>query len=204
MTINSFNKPFLAFSITFAGVLFSITSATSAEALTLTFKFTNVAFNDGGVMIGSFDYDPVTEDFSNVSIVTKGGNTSVFGRSNHYTSLSGGAVDYEDESGASYKEGTLLNSFSINEYGAITGFGITLTKPLNNAYVGQKIKILIDPGRSLEIADFPNYGLRYVTQGSVTAVPEPFTLLGAATALGLGTYFKQQLSKKHKKEKIKN
>lgn len=35
------------------------------------------------------------------------------------------------------------------------------------------------------------------------AVPEPLTLLGAGTALGFGTFFKRELSKKQKKEKAK-
>ncbi len=35
------------------------------------------------------------------------------------------------------------------------------------------------------------------------AVPEPLTLLGAGTALGFGTFFKRELSKKQKKEKTK-
>lgn len=37
----------------------------------------------------------------------------------------------------------------------------------------------------------------------VVAVPEPLTLLGAGTALGFGTFFKRELSKKQKKEKAK-
>lgn len=41
----------------------------------------------------------------------------------------------------------------------------------------------------------------YIT--NVTAVPEPLTLLGTGTALGFGTFFKRELSKKQKKEKTK-
>ena len=141
-----------------------------------TFAFDNVQFSDRGTLTGSFDFDVSTGNTSNVNIVTQGGNVTVFGRRNRYTSLIAG-----DLGNGSF----LLNSFAVNEFNQNIGLGITLLGSLLNVTtVGERISIQISPANSLEVvSDSTILSPRAIVSGSVVAVPEPASVVG--TFLGV-------------------
>ena len=52
--------------------------STSASAHFVTWSFDDLAFNDGGMGSGSFDFDESTNTFDNVNVVTTNGTTGSF------------------------------------------------------------------------------------------------------------------------------
>lgn len=95
-------------------------------------------------------------------------------------------------------------SFSLNWSGSDSGTaqrlrwfeGTTLLhEELRFGAWNESLQVLITSTGDINLVDLSSESL-------AVSVPEPLTLLGAGTALGFGTFFKRELSKKQKKTKV--
>ncbi|MBW4684938.1 MAG: PEP-CTERM sorting domain-containing protein [Komarekiella atlantica HA4396-MV6] len=160
----------------------------SASAVTLTWTLNNVIFNDGGQALGSFNYDANTNILSNWNISVSGGNESTFPPltytpNNSETNIFDNVYLFglNDDS---------LRQIRFEPISNLTNAGGTI--PFNPASIFASECYNCSPFRAF-------------ASGSLTAqaVPEPLTILGVSTAIGFGSYFKRELSKKQKREKAK-
>lgn len=167
-------------SVTTAALFLALANS-AVNAIPLSWQFSNVAFDDGGTLVGSFVFDADTSTYSNVAV----------------TSTQGSAY-----AGVTYSPGSVVDIFGPHptslSFGGNTPFGnfgsqllsLRFFSPLTNA--GGEVELV--PGDSWEgtenyslCAIFPTTGcefpdvLRRVASGSVitapvTAVPAPFSL----------------------------
>jgi hypothetical protein len=195
-----------------AAALLALTTG-NAQAAVMTLEIQNGTFTDDVSFSGTFTYDTSTNTYSAWNLLAPAG-TTVTTAYNYTTANSSTA--------ASFPSGELLpNSAGFFSVSALTGpSGLTPTSrnyrtialAFDNALssltgVGQDTNITVDvsfDGSRLG----SNIQQRSVTGGTVlvtkytpdpVAVPEPLTILGAATAVGFGAAFKRRALKNNKK-----
>ncbi len=159
-----------------------------ASAVTLTWTLKNVIFDDGGQAVGSFNYDANTNTLSNWNISVSGGNESTFPPLTYAPSNS--ETDIFDNVYLFGLNDDSLREIRFEPISSLTNAGGTI--PFNPASIFASECYNCSPFRAF-------------VSGSLTAkaVPEPLTILGVGTAIGFGSYFKRELSKKQNKQKAK-
>ena len=115
-----------------------------------------------------------------------------------------GTIDYTGSANASLIANLLANNVVVQSFTLASG--TTVIPPGTPFSIDFSSGVQANFNQDLEI-EFIGTGTT-ITAGhrfSVTAVPEPLTMLGAATAVGFGTAFKRKLnaSKSNKKETMK-
>jgi hypothetical protein len=161
----------------FCGVIFS---APNASAGLILWHLVGVTFADGGTASGSFDYNADTNTYSFVNITTAGGSQA----GSTYLALDPGASSSD----------TILGVVPNAGLGNFTGtplLAFQFASPLTDS---GGTTSTISPSAEGTCANAAcssaNGGVRFVSTGSVSSVPEPSTLglvLLGALGLVLGT-----------------
>jgi hypothetical protein len=166
----------------------------NAEAATFTIGGT---FSDGGTFSGTFNFDAVSNTYSDFSIMTKAG-TAV---TSDYTYTSSNSISPSPDQ--PFFGGIIANTTNTDTFFGIKSvvdssttryLGFQFDSSLAATTMGDEVDITTSFGD--ELVDGGGAQLRGVTGGSVTAVPEPMTILGSAAALGFGALFRKKFSKK--------
>jgi hypothetical protein len=144
----------------------------SAEAASIQWSFSNALFNDGGSILGSFEFDADTSLYSNIAITTTAGTSFA---------------------GASYDETMVYSSSPEHLFMSFdnTRIWLAFTGPLTNA--GGNIPLFLFGDLLSELQCDPSpcdpqsggSVLRWVTDGSVTA-PVQVALPGTAALFAWG------------------
>jgi hypothetical protein len=208
-----------------AAALLALTTG-NAQAAVMTLEIQNGTFTDGAAFTGYFTYDTTTNTYSNWDFNAPGGLPNAGGvtRSFNYTTTNSSTAasfpsgDLLDNSNS---------FFSVSALAAYTPNGTAPTRLNYNTMalsfinslssltaVGQGTTLATDSLSANGYASFDgtrngqNLQQRSVTGGTVlvtkytpdpVAVPEPLTILGAATAVGFGAAFKRRALKNNKK-----
>lgn len=149
----------------------------NSKALAVTFKIMGTFDGGGGTLSGTFDFDDSNDTFTNFNLST-------------FDSSSNIVASYIDSFGDTYLSGANTNGFVISsstpefDFDLAINFDGTLT---NNT---TSLSLL----NSFE-EDYINNTTRSIISGTVSQVPEPLTILGTATALGMGTLLKRKTKK---------
>ena len=187
----------------------------NAKAAVLTLQINNGIFTDGAAFSGNFTYNTTTNTYSNWNLVAPAGTTVTrnftYTNANSSTAASFPSSELVDVNSASYFSVSALAAYTpqgtapgARNYNTIAlGFTSALS---NLTGVGQgkdiDLPVSFDGSRN----GFNNQqraltgGTVVVTQftPSIAAVPEPLTILGAATAVGFGAAFKRRVLKSNK------
>jgi uncharacterized repeat protein (TIGR01451 family) len=169
----------LSWTLTLLGLLTFLLPAV-ANAVPLTYNLSGVTFSDGGTASGSFQYDAVTNAYSNVNIMTAGGSRS----GATYHSVSGGF--------APDSSGILLVTMAGAGQTGLPGLALFFSPVLNGAggmstLTGEEADC-VDPECTM-----PSGTMRTITAGTVSAgaaaTPKTwylrnFTFADGATATG--------------------
>jgi len=137
----------------------------TANAVPLTWKLQGVAFADGGTATGSFQYDAATDTYLAMNIETTGTlafTYTIAGLRGHRPFAFDVATGESDGSG--FLQFVLVSD--LTDAGGTIAIGVNQYFPWETTWSGGN---LVFPARD-------------IIAGSVTAVPEPFTL----SLLGLG------------------
>ena len=188
----------------------------NAKAAVLTLQIDNGTFTDGAVFSGNFTYNTTTNIYSNWNLVAPAGSTVT--RALTYTTTNSSTA-------ASFPSGDLVpNDSSFFSVSALTDYTPLGTAPSRTNYntialgFSSALSLLTGVGQGSTIdLDVSFEGTKYgnnlqqraVTGGTVVvttytpdppaaAVPEPLTILGAATAVGFGAAFKRRVLKSNK------
>ncbi len=161
--------------------------AQNATAVVLTWTFSDVTFDDGGTLGGSFDYDADINAYSNINISTEGGNATFYPDFT-YTDANSTILGSSDQTGLS-----LVVTFAVNDQrrlfmdfdAGLTNAGGTIGV-LNPAGLGGDSEFRTLPSS-------PPFGQRgFLPGGTIHAIPEPSTalfvlalVLGAAAVVRL-------------------
>src|SRR6266851_3394632 len=153
----------LKLSWTLLGLLMFLLPA-GANAVPLTYNLSGVTFSDSGTASGSFQYDAVTNAYSNVNIIT----TNSGSRSGAtYNTLSPGLIP--DATGALFD-----TSVAPNQTG-LPGFSMFFSSPLTGAGVTSTVT-----GKEADCADpgcsTPTGTMRLITAGTVTTDTPDMTI----------------------------
>jgi hypothetical protein len=157
----------------FCGALFS---ASEASAGTILWNLVGVTFADGGTASGSFDYNADTNTYNLVNITTAGGS---FAGATYLAldpgfSSSASILSVVPNAGLADFTGTPLLAFEFASPLTDSGGTTSIISPSAEGTCG-------NPACSS-----PSGGVRFVTAGSASAVPEPSALsLILLGALGL-------------------
>jgi hypothetical protein len=160
-------------------------SAPRASASNILWDLVGVTFADGGTAIGSFDYNADTNIYSNVDIITMGG--SLMGAT--YLALDPGFTSTDlilavvPNAALANFTGTPLLALKFSPVLTDSGGAASLISPSAEGQCG-----------NATCSAASSDGLRFVTGGSVVAVPEP-SALGLLSLGGLGLALRKRASK---------
>jgi hypothetical protein len=195
-----------------AAAILSLTTG-NAQAAVMTLEIQNGTFTDDVSFSGTFTYDTTTNTYSAWNLLAPAG-TTVTTAYNYTTANSSTAASFPsgdlEPNGASF--------FSVSALVGPSGLAPTrlnyrtMALAFDNALssltgVGQNTNITVDVSFDGS-RNSSNIQQRSVTGGTVlvtkytpdaAAVPEPLTILGAATAAGFGATFKRRALKNNKK-----
>ena len=144
-----------------------------ASAGTILWTLENVTFNDGGTASGSFDYNADTNTFSSIDIITTAG--SAFSGATYL------AVDPGKPS-TSMSLAVVPNAGSANIGTPV--FDLFFSSALTDGGGIIALNDVLDEGTCTTTGCTSAIGLRSVTTGSVSAVPEPSSY--CLTLIGIG------------------
>lgn len=184
----------------------------NAEAAALRFQVDGI-FLSGGTLTGTFEYETVGNVYSNWSFVSSPSaltgaaiapftNPFVYNTSNSTTGLDNSIISANNTDTSAVFE--RFQNPQARALSFLTAAGLsTLTT------VGNSTKLLVDVNDPAA-ASYEYYvntgdlneqllGLSGGTITSIEAVPEPLTILGAATAVGFGAAFKRRALNNNKK-----
>jgi hypothetical protein len=167
----------------FCGVIFS---APNASAGMILWHLAGVTFADGGTASGSFDYNADTNTYSFVNITTTGGSLagSTYLALDPGFSSSNSILAVVPNAGLGNFTGTPLLAFQFASPLTDSGGTISTISPSAEGTCGNAACSSPSGG-----------GLRFVSAGSVSTVPEPSTLsLILLGALGLVLRKRQRLA----------
>jgi hypothetical protein len=155
-----------AASVLLNGALIAVfLSAPSASAGPILWTLENVTFNDGGTASGSFDYNADTNTYSSIDIITNAG--SAFSGA-AYLALDPGKPS------SSTSLAVVPNAGSANIVTPV--FDLFLSSALTDAGGTIALNDVLDEGTCNSTGCTGATGLRSVTAGSVSSVPEPSSL----------------------------
>ncbi len=182
------NKFVKCLALTSATGVAILTTSSPAKAALLTWYLDGVTFDDGGTASGSFQFDSDTNQAGNVNISVTGG--SALSASDYELSglVNANIANFFGLRNSDNRFFQVVFEFDSSLTNAGGTVAINTTRNLSfEATCGDlNCSFLTDPGR-------------FITAGTVTAVPEPLTILGVGTALAFGTGFKRKLGKGKKK-----
>jgi hypothetical protein len=184
-------------------------TAGNAQAYNLTLQINNGTFTNGVPFSGTFGYNTVTNTYSNWNLIAPAGSGGITTSFTYTTSNSfSPAVQPSDD---------LISTVNTPSFFSVSQSGLpspstrnyrTLALAFNNplsAFTNIGEGTTINVNDSIEaLRAGSNIQTRAVTGGTVVviatdAVPEPLTILGAATAVGFGAAFKRRALKNNKK-----
>jgi hypothetical protein len=165
------------------GILASVQAATAAP---LTWTFADVAFDDGGTLSGSFDFDADATLFSNINISVEGGNATFYPDFT-YTELNSSVLGSSNEKLLSLVASLGMSdnrSLFMDFESALTNAGGTIGV-LNPAGLGGASELRTLPSS-------PPFGQRgFLPGGTISAIPEPSsTLFVLAFVLGAAAFIR--------------
>lgn len=193
-----------------AMTLYSMAASVGAgEAQAAIFSFSlNGTYTAGGAITGTFDYDTVSNAYSNYSFLSSATtlNPAVGALANNFTYSSASSEVNTNFATSTSATGLYLSSADSNAF-PYRDLVLAFTSGLNTlTNIGDTTTLIVDNARPTN-GSYEQYGssgqtlTAAISGGTITrtAVPEPLTILGAATAVGFGAAFKRRTLKNNKK-----